>query len=68
MRRNESEIRRKMKINTAMMKKATSEDTIPATVLRFFLTHRTPGQRTIDIPNMLNDGICWYFMAIHTII
>ena len=58
MRRNESEIRRKMKINTAMMKKATSEDTIPATVLRFFLTQRTPGQRTIDIPNILDEEFC----------
>ena len=58
MRRNESEIRRKMKINTAMMKKATSEDTILATVLRFFLTHRTPGQRIIEIPNMLDDEFC----------
>ena len=54
MRRNDSESNKKRNIKTVMTKKAPSEDTTPASVLRFFLRHRTPGQRTIDIPNILD--------------
>ena len=61
MRRNDSEIKRKRNINTAMTRKAQSEEIIPVRVFKFFLTHRIPGQRTIDIPNMMDLQCDLYF-------
>ena len=64
MRRNDSEINRNRNIKTVMIMKATSEDTTPASVLRFFFRHRTPGQRTIDIPNIFNYTLIAFGEAI----
>ena len=61
MRRNDSEINKNRNIKTVMIMKATSEDTTLASVLRFFFIHRTPGQRTIDIPNIFDHKLINYF-------